>query len=56
LDAVFLTAFEIVVDVEFQVFLLLRGMLYLNETVMRGRHDFLADFTMYVPAAGMSFY
>jgi hypothetical protein len=54
MDAVFLTAFEIVVDVEFQVFVL-GGGLDLNETVMRGGDDFLAYFTMYVPAAGMSF-
>jgi hypothetical protein len=55
MDAVFLAAFEIVVDVEFQVFVLLGGRLNLNETVMRDGDDFLADFTMYVPAAGMSF-
>jgi hypothetical protein len=56
MDAVFLTAFEIVINVEFQVFLLLTGELNLNETMMRRRHDFLADLTMDVPAAGMSFY
>jgi hypothetical protein len=55
MDAVFLTAFEIVINVEFQIFLLLRGGFDLNETMMRRRHDFLADFTMDVPAAGMSF-
>jgi hypothetical protein len=55
MDTVFLTAFEIVINVEFQVFLLLRGRLDLNETVMRRGDDFLTDFTMYVPATGMSF-
>jgi hypothetical protein len=55
MDAVFLTTFEIVVDVEFQVFVLFGGGLDLNETVMRRWDDFLADFTMYVPAAVMSF-
>jgi hypothetical protein len=55
MDAVFLTIFEIVVDVKFHVFLLLGGRLDLDETVMRGRHDFFADFTMHVPAARMSF-
>jgi hypothetical protein len=55
MDAVFLTAFEIVLNVEFHVFLLLRSGFHLNETMMRRRHDFLADFTMDVPAAGMSF-
>jgi hypothetical protein len=55
MDAVFLTAFEIVINVEFQVFLFLRGGFDLNETVMRCRYNFLADFTMHLPAAGMSF-
>jgi hypothetical protein len=50
MDAVFRTIFEIVVDVKFHVFVLLGGRLDLD-----GRHDFLADFTMHVPAAHMSF-
>jgi hypothetical protein len=55
MDTVFLTAFEIVINVEFQIFLLLRDGFDLNETMMRRRDDFLADFTMHLPAAGMSF-
>jgi hypothetical protein len=55
MDAFFWTAFEIVINVQFQVFLLLRSRLDFNETMMRSRHDFLADFTMDVPAACMSF-
>jgi hypothetical protein len=56
MDAVFMTVFKIVINVEFKIFLfLLRGGFDLNETMMRRRHDFLADFTNDVPAAGMSF-
>jgi hypothetical protein len=55
MDDVFLTAFEIAINVEIQVFLLLMSWLDLNETMMRNMHDFLADFTMGVPATCMSF-
>jgi hypothetical protein len=55
MDAVFLRTFEIVGDVHFQVFVLLGYRLDLDETAMRRGYDFLADFTMHVPAAGMSF-
>jgi hypothetical protein len=55
MDAGFLGTFEIVVDIHFQVFFLLGGRLDLDEAMMRGRHDFLADFTMNIPAASMSF-
>jgi hypothetical protein len=55
MDAVFLAAFEIKINVHLQIFVLLRGGLGLDETMMRRRHNFLADFTMDVPAAGMSF-
>jgi hypothetical protein len=41
MDAVFLTASEIVVDVEFHVFLLLGGRLDLKVIVVRRGHDFL---------------
>jgi hypothetical protein len=55
IDTVFLAAFEIKINVHFQIFVLLRGRFHLDETMMRRRHNFLADFTMDVRAAGMSF-
>jgi hypothetical protein len=56
MDTVFLTTFEIVINVEFQVFLLLRSGFHLNVSMMRNRYDFLADFTMDIPATGMAFH
>ena len=52
---IFLAAFKIIINVEFQVFVLLGGGLDLDVTVMRRGYNFLTDFTMYLPAAGMSF-
>jgi hypothetical protein len=54
MDSVFLAAFKIVRNVHVQIFVL-GGGLHLVVTVMRRRHDFLADFTMDLPATGMSF-
>jgi hypothetical protein len=53
--AVFLAAFKINVNVRIQIFLLLGGRFDLEETMMRCRYNFLADVTMDLPAAGMSF-
>jgi hypothetical protein len=55
MDAVFLAAFEIIINVHLQIFVLLRGGLDLDVTMMRRRYNFLADFTMDLPATGMSF-
>jgi hypothetical protein len=55
MGTVFLAAFKIIINVHVQVFVLLGGGFHLDETMMRRRHSFLADFTMDVPAAGMSF-
>jgi hypothetical protein len=55
MGAVFLAAFKIIINVEFQVFVLLGGRLDLDVTVMRRGYNFLADFTMHLAAAGMSF-
>jgi hypothetical protein len=55
MGTVFLAAFKIIVNVEFQVFVLLGGGFDLDVTVMRRGHNFLADFTMHLPPAGMSF-
>jgi hypothetical protein len=55
MDAVFLTAFEIKINIHFQIFFLLGGRFHLDKTMMRCRYNFLADFTMDLPAAGMSF-
>jgi hypothetical protein len=52
---VFLAAFEIKINIHFQIFVLLRGRFHLDKTMMRRRYNFLADFTMDLPAAGMSF-
>jgi hypothetical protein len=55
MDAVFLAAFKIIINVHFQVFVLLGDWFHLDVAVMRRRHNFLADFTMHLPATGMSF-
>jgi hypothetical protein len=56
MGTIFLTTFKIEIDVGFEVFLLLlRGRFDLDVALMRGSNNFLADFTMDVPAAGMSF-
>jgi hypothetical protein len=55
MDTILLTAFKVITDVAFQIFLLLGGGFDLDETMMRCRYNFLADFTMDLPAAGMSF-
>jgi hypothetical protein len=55
MGTVFLGTFEIKINVHIQIFVLLRGGFGSDETMMRRRHNFLADFTMDVPAAGMSF-
>jgi hypothetical protein len=55
MGTVFLAAFKIVINIEFQVFVLLGGRFDLDVTVMRRGYKFPADFTMHLPAAGMSF-
>jgi hypothetical protein len=55
MGTVFLGAFKIVIDIHVQVFVLLGGGFHLDVTVMRGGYNFLADFTMHLPAADMSF-
>jgi hypothetical protein len=55
MGAVLLAAFKVKIDVEFKIFVLLRGRFHLHETMMRCRYNFLANFTMDLPAAGMSF-
>jgi hypothetical protein len=55
MGTVFLAAFKIVINVHVQVFVLLGGGFHLDVTVMRCGYNFLADFTMHLPAAGMSF-
>jgi hypothetical protein len=55
MGTVFLGAFEIIIDIHVQIFVLLGGGFYLDVAVMRRRYNFLADFTMHLPAAGMSF-
>jgi hypothetical protein len=55
MGTVFLGTFKVVINVEFQVFLLLRGGFDLDVAVMRRGYNFLADFTMHVTTAGMSF-
>jgi hypothetical protein len=55
IDSVFLTAFKVVINVEFQLFVLLRGGFNLDVAMMRRGYNFLADFTMHVTTAGMSF-
>jgi hypothetical protein len=55
MGTVFLAAFKIVINVEFQVFVLLGGGFDLDVAMMRRGYNFLADFTMHVTAAGMSF-
>ena len=54
MDAVFLTAFKVKVDVGFQIFLLLGGGFDLDETLVWGGDKFLADFAMDAAAAGVS--
>jgi hypothetical protein len=51
MDVVFLTAFQILVDVKFQVFILLEDRLVLDEIMMRSGYNFL---TMIISATGMS--
>jgi hypothetical protein len=56
MSTIFLAAFKIIINVHVQFFfVLLRGGLHLEETVMRDGDNFLADFTMHLPAAAMSF-
>jgi hypothetical protein len=55
MGTVFLGTFKVVINVEFQIFVLLRGGFHLDETMMRRGYNFLADFTMHLSAAGMSF-
>jgi hypothetical protein len=55
MGTVFLGTFKFVINVEFQVFVLLGGGFHLDVAVMRRGYNFLADFTMHLPAAGMSF-
>jgi hypothetical protein len=55
MGTVFLAALEIVINVEFHVFVLLGGGFDLDVTMMRRGYNFLADFTMHLSAAGMSF-
>jgi hypothetical protein len=51
---VFLAAFKVKVNVRLQIFLLLRSRFHLHVALMGSGDDFLADFTMDLPAAGMS--
>jgi hypothetical protein len=55
MGTVFLAAFKIVINVEFQVFVLLGGRFHLDVAMMRRGYNFLADFTVHVTTAGMSF-
>jgi hypothetical protein len=55
MGTVFLAAFKIVINVEFQVFVLLGGRFDLDVTVMRRGYNFLADPALNFSAAGMSF-
>ena len=56
MDAVFLGTLKVKVDVGFQIFLLLlRSGFHLHVALMWRGDNFLADFTMDFPAAGMSF-
>ena len=55
MDAVFLGTLKIKVDVGFQIFLLLRSGFHLHVALMWRIDNFLADFTMDLSAAGMSF-
>jgi hypothetical protein len=56
MNSVFLGTLEIVINIDVQFFfVLLGGFLHLNETVMRGRDDFLADLALNFSTAGMSF-
>jgi hypothetical protein len=55
MGTVFLRTFKIIINIHVQVFVLLRGGFHLDVAVMRRRYNFLADFTMDLPAAGMSF-
>jgi hypothetical protein len=55
MGTVFLGTFKIIINVEFQVFVLLGVGFHLDVTMMRRGYNFLADFTMHLPAAGMSF-
>jgi hypothetical protein len=52
--AVFLTTFEVKMNVSFQIFLLLGGGFDLDETLVGGSDKFLADFAMDAAAAGMT--
>ena len=55
MGTVFLAAFEIKINIHFQIFLLLRGRFHLDETLMGSGDQFLADFAMDAAATGMSF-
>jgi hypothetical protein len=55
MGTVFLAAFKIIINVHVQIFVLLGGGFHLDVTVMRRGYNILADFTIHLPAAGMSF-
>ena len=54
MDAVFLAAFKVKVDVGFQIFLLLGGGFDLDVALMWRIDQFLADFAMDAAATGMT--
>jgi hypothetical protein len=55
MGSILLRTFEVEINIHLQIFLLLGGGFDLNVALMRGRYNFLADFTIDLPAAGMSF-